>query len=210
MCFLPNFLPSKRGILMLNLLWPCLILASILFGLLNGRVPELTNAFFAGAADGVQLFLTLLGMIALWNGIMKVAEAAGVTKALCRLFAPVVRRLFPGNDPEGPAARAISMNIAANMLGLGNAALPMGLAAMREMQKHNRDKLTATRDMVTFVVMNTASVQLIPATVAMLRAKYGSAAPMEILPAVWLVTACSMAAGLCAAKVLGRKGKDRL
>lgn len=195
---------------MMNYIWPCLILISVLFGLLNGRAAEVSDAFFSGAADGVQLFITLLGMIILWSGIMKIAENIGLTKALSRLFSPVLRRLFPGVDADSPASRAISMNVAANMLGLGNAALPLGLSAMKEMQRQNKNKNVATNDMVMFVVMNTASVQLIPTTVAMLRAKYGSAAPMEILPAVWVTTVCAMAAGLIVAKLLSSGGKSGL
>lgn len=195
---------------MMNYIWPCLILISVLFGLLNGRTAEVSDAFFSGAADAVQLFLTLLGMIALWSGIMKIADHIGLTKALSRLFSPVLKRLFPGVEEDSPASRSISMNVAANMLGLGNAALPLGLAAMKEMQKKNINKSVATNDMVTFVVMNTASVQLIPTTVAVLRAKYGSLAPMGILPAVWVTTVCAMAAGLIVAKLLRGGGKKGL
>ena len=133
---------------------------------------------------------------------MRVAEKAGLTEKLSRLLAPVLRLLFPGLSPSSSAARAILMNMSANFLGLGNAATPFGLKAMEELQKLNPEKTTASRHMITFVVLNTASIQLLPTTVATLRLKYGSVNPMQILPAVWITSIGAAAAALLMANLL--------
>lgn len=189
---------------MMNYIWPGIMLTAILFAALNGRLGEVSAAFFSGGEEAVQLFLTLLGLIALWNGIMKIAQKSGVTKAISKAFSPALKYIFK-EDPNSPASQAMSMNIAANILGLGNAALPMGLKAMEEMQKHNIKKDTASNKMIMFVVLNTASVQLIPTTVAFIRARHGSKAPMEIIPAVWVTSVCALLVGLIMAYLLGRR-----
>ena len=131
---------------------------------------------------------------------MKIADRGGLTELLARLFSPLLRRLFPEYPADSPAMKAISMNVTANLLGLGNAATPFGLTAMREMQaaRGNGERDQASRSMILFVVMNTASIQLIPAMIGSYRAKYGSAAPFDILPAVWITSAGALAAGILA------------
>ena len=192
---------------MLNKVWAAMIAVSVFCALATGRMQQLSEAVlalscYAVMRNAVQLIFGMMGMMCAWTGLMKIADAGGLTAILSRLLAPVLRRLFPAYPPESPAAKAICMNITANLLGLGNAATPMGLAAMKEMSKLNPDPKTADNSMVMFVVLNTASLQLIPTFMGTLRAQYGSAAPFDILPAVWMVSAIALVAGLLAAKLL--------
>ncbi|MCI8553871.1 MAG: nucleoside recognition protein, partial [Clostridiales bacterium] len=145
---------------MLNGLWVGIMLLSLAAGAINGRLPEVTGALLQGGGEAITLSLTLGGAMCLWGGMMRVAEKGGLTGVIGRVMAPLMRLLFPGLDPTGPACRAILMNMAANLLGLGNAATPFGLKAMEELQKSNPDPETASSHMVTFVVLNTASIQL--------------------------------------------------
>lgn len=191
---------------MLNKVWAGMILISIFCALATGRMPQLSDAVLTGAGNAAELVLGMLGMMCAWTGLMKIADAGGLTSILARVLSPVLRRLFPAYPPESPAAKAVCMNITANLLGLGNAATPMGIAAMKEMQKNNPDARTANNSMVMFVVLNTASLQLIPTFMGTLRSNYGAAAPFDILPAVWITSIFSLAVGLLAAKLLeGRK-----
>ncbi len=187
---------------MLNKVWAAMIAVSVFCALATGRMQQLSEAVLAGAGNAVQLIFGMMGMMCAWTGLMKIADAGGLTAILSRLLAPVLRRLFPAYPPKSPAAKAICMNITANLLGLGNAATPMGLAAMKEMAAQNRGSHVADNSMVMFVVLNTASLQLIPTFMGTLRAQYGSAAPFDILPAVWMVSAIALVAGLLAAKLL--------
>lgn len=188
----------------MNWIFAGLLFLSVVFALLTGRTQELTTAALNECGSAVGLCVKLLGITCLWSGIMKVADRSGLAERLSRLLTPLLRRLFPGLPEESPVSKAISMNITANLLGLGNAATPLGLQAMTELEKVNRGGDTANDHMVTFLVLNTASLQLIPTTAAALRLSYGSKAPMEILPAVWLTSAAALAMGLLAVKVYGR------
>lgn len=145
----------------------------------------------------------------LWGGMMRIAEKGGLTELLSKALSPLMRLLFPKLKPDGPACRAILMNMAANFLGLGNAATPFGLKAMNELEKENPIPGTASNSMVVFVVLNTASIQLIPTTVATLRLQYGSAQPMRILPAVWAASFLTALAAVLMAKLLGAGGEKR-
>jgi len=194
----------KRVMIMMNYIWAGIMLIAILFGLLNGRISEVSSAVLSGGSEAVQLALVLLGAMAFWSGLMKIADQAGITKMLSRLFYPIVRLLFK-TGKDSPATKAITMNITANLLGLGNAATPFGLQAMKEMEKENKNKGTASNAMAMFVVLNTASVQLIPTTIAVLRAKHGAQNPMDIMPAVWLTSIAALIVGVMMAKVLERR-----
>ena len=190
---------------MLNKIWAGMIFISIFCAVCTGRISELSQAILSGAGDAVELVISMLGMMCAWTGLMKIADAGGVTALLSRVLSPVLRLLFPDCPLEGPASKAICMNITANLLGLGNAATPMGLAAMRELKKNNPTD-TADRSMVMFVVLNTASLQLIPTFLGTLRAQYGSSSPFDIMPAMWIASAASLVVGLTMAKVLeGRR-----
>ncbi len=196
---------AKKGVRsLLNYIWAGLILLSLICAAVTGRMPQLSAAVMSGAAGAVELVLAMLGMMCAWTGLMKIADAGGITMILSKLLNPMMRRLFPSCKKGSPADKAICMNITANLLGLGNAATPMGIAAMKEMAKLNPTQ-TADNSMVMFVVINSASIQLIPTFMGTLRAKFGSPAPFDILPAVWLTSACALAAGIAAAKLLERR-----
>jgi len=179
-----------------------LILISVLFGLLNGRIGEVTNAALNECGNAVQLLITLTGAMCMWSGLMKIATKSKLTEKLSRLMAPVISLLFEGLDYKSPAAQAITLNMTANFLGLGNAATPLGINAMREMQKLNGGRDTASNNMVLFVVLNTASLQLIPTTTALLRSKAGAMTPLDILPAVFFASLVSVTVGIIVAKIL--------
>lgn len=189
--------------ILLNYVWAFLILFSVLCAAATGRMPQLSAAVISGAGNAVTLVISMTGMMCAWTGLLKIAQEGGVAKALAKALRPVIRRLFPSCRKDGSAAKAICMNITANLLGLGNAATPLGIAAMKELKKHNPTD-TADNDMVTFVVINAASIQLVPTFLAALRAQYGAKTPFDILPAVWLTSAGALAAGLTAAKLLER------
>ena len=187
---------------MMNAVLVGMLIFSVVSAAFGGNMEALSAAALSGCGEAVTLVISLTGMLCLWCGLMKIAQQCRLTEAVARLFRPLTRLLFPELPPGSPALQAICMNLSANLLGLGNAATPLGLAAMRELQKLNRQKDTASNAMVTFVVLNTASLQLIPTTCAVLRQQAGSAAPMEILPAVWLSSVASAAAALTLARLL--------
>ena len=168
------------------------------------KIKAVTQAALDYANTAVEISLGLIGIMALWLGIMKIAEEAGLVKALTRLLTPLTKRLFPDVPPDHPAIGAMIMNIAANMLGLNNAATPMGLKAMEELNKLNPKLGTATNAMCTFLVINTSGLTLIPATVIAVRAAAGSANPGIIIGTSIFGAACATAAGLIAVKILQR------
>ena len=179
-----------------------MILLAILTGGIGGNMAAVSTAAMNGCGQAVQLVISLTGTICLWSGVMRVADRSGLTDAMSRMFRPITRFLFRELSEESPAMKAISMNMAANLLGLGNAATPLGLAAMEELEKENRRTPAASQAMVTFVVLNTASLQLLPTTNAYLRLAAGSKEPMEILPAVWLASSVSIGVGVLMTRLL--------
>ncbi len=176
------------------------IILAVLFGAATGRMDAVSNAALASCGEAVQLVITLTGSMCLWSGIMKVADSAGLTEKLSRVLRPAIGFLFNGMSHASESAKAITMNLAANLLGLGNAATPLGIAAMRAMAKEERVKGVATGNMAMFVVLNTASLQLIPTTTAILRSAAGSPRPLDIAPAVWISSAVSVLIGVLAVK----------
>ena len=187
---------------MMNYIFAGMVLFSFVFAALTGRMDKLSEAAMTQAGQAVTLLLSLMGMMCMWNGLMRVAQASGLTKHLSRLLSPVTRRLFHGLDPDGEAVSAATMNLVANFLGLGNAATPLGIKAGCAMEKEQRANGRATDAMAMFIVLNTASIQLIPATTAMLRVQAGASVPLDILPATWLASGVSLAAGIAAAMLL--------
>lgn len=178
---------------MVNIIWLGMIVFGILVAAYNGNVEVVTRAALEGANNAVKVSLSLIAIITFWLGIMRLAEEAGLVRALARLVAPLTRRLFPDIPRDHPAMGAIIMNISANLLGLGNAATPMGLIAMQEMQKLNYgDKNTATNSMCTFLAINTSCITLIPTTIIGIRMMHGSADPTAIVGTTILATACGM------------------
>ena len=183
-------------------IWTVMVAASILCGLASGRGEAVAAAALEGAAAGVELCLTMAGALCLWMGVMEVMRRSGLARGLSRLLRPVLRRLYPDFARDEAVMDAVSANVSANLLGLGNAATPLGLEAARLMAK--RSPGVASDSLCMLVVCNTASIQLIPATVASLRAAAGCATPFVILPAVWLASALSVTAGVLAAKLMAR------
>lgn len=147
---------------MLNVIWSLLVIISVVCSFLFGRSENLSSAIVDSGADAVELLLTLAGILTLWSGIMKIAEKSGLTSLFARMSAPLLRLLFPALDKNGEAFGIITMNLTANLLGLGNTATPLGLRAMAELDRLNGHSDTASDEMVVFVVMNTASLQLLP------------------------------------------------
>lgn len=189
---------------MMNYIWGAMVIFSFIAALFSGNMQALSDSVVNGGKDAISLVINLTGMMCLWGGIMKIAEKAEITKIICNFLSPVFSLLYKNVDKKSETARAMSMNITANLLGLGNAATPLGLEAMRRMQESNSDKAVATDDMVVFVVMNSAAMRLIPTTVATLRTQFGSQSPMEIMPATWLSTFFSLTAGIVTAKVISK------
>ena len=187
--------------ILLNYIWTAMILFSVICAAATGRMSELSASILSGAGSAVTLVISLTGMMCAWTGMMKIAENAGITRLLSRALSPLMRRLFPSCEKDGPAVRAMCMNITANLLGLGNAATPLGIAAMKELKKTSPSQ-TASNAMVTFVVLNTASIQLIPTFMATLRAQYGSVSPFDILPSVWVTSFGAVFAGMVAVKLM--------
>lgn len=181
---------------------------SLLFSLISGDASALSAGIMESASGAVELLLSITGMLCMWSGFMRIAADCGLIAKLARLCAPVLRRLYPDVDTQSDAFRYISMNISANLLGLGNAATPLGLNAMKELKKQCPGD-TASDSMLIFVVMNTASIQLLPTTVAALRKNYGSQHPFDILLCVWITSALALTAGLVSAKLLNRRGQRR-
>ncbi len=194
---------------MMTAIFCTMLLSGILFGAFTGRMPQVSDALLQESGRAIQLILSLAGNFCLWGGIMRIAEESKLTGALARLTEPITLRLFKGLRPQGKAMRAISMNIVLNLLGLGNAATPLGISAMKAMEEEEHANGTATDNMVLFVAMNTASLQLLPTTTAMLRSAAGSKAPLDILPAVWVASAVSVLSGIAAAKLRSDRRRRR-
>lgn len=173
---------------MMNRIFAVLILLCVLCGVICGRLDALTNVILSEGMDAIELTLCLMGGMCVWGGMLRVAERAGITAVCARFGYAITKRLFRGIDPNGKALPAITMNLVANLLGLGNAATPFGLEAVRELQKEDHCGDTASDHMVLFTVLNTASLTILPTTVATLRLQHGAAEPLCILPAVALTT----------------------
>lgn len=182
-----------------------LIALSLVFALINGDVASISDAALTECGNAVTLCISLAGVICLWSGVMRVAQKAGLVDILASFFKPLLVRIFKGINPSGKAMGFIVLNLTANLLGLGNASTPFGIAAMRELEKEEGTGVYASNNMTLFVVMNTASLQLIPTTVAAIRLRNGSADPMEILPCVWIVSLVTIIVTVTVAKLLGRR-----
>lgn len=195
---------------MLNYVWSGLVIISIICSVFLGNTEDLSKALVDSGASSIELIITMAGIICLWTGIMKIAVESGLTSVFAKIFSPLLRSLFPNLDKNSDAYKSISMNISANLLGLGNAATPFGLKAMEQLHTLNNKCDTASNEMIIFVVMNTASLQLLPTTLASLRQSYGSSAPFEIIVPVWISSACALAAALiCACTLNCVKRKER-
>ena len=180
-----------------------MVLLAVVCAAATGRGSALSAALPQGAQAGITLAISLSGSICLWSGVGKLMERVGLTGTLSKLLRPVLHRLFPATQQDITLAGALSGNICANLLGLGNAATPMGIQAAKRLKDPARPHL-ATDQLCRLIVLNTASIQLIPANVAAVRVSLGCSTPFDILPAVWVTSFCSAAAGLLAAFVMGK------
>jgi spore maturation protein A len=181
-----------------------LVAASVAVAAARGRMAELSAAALESAGRAVTLAIGLVGVMTLWLGLVRVAEEAGLVRAVARAARPVLRRLFPEVPPDHPAMGAMVMNVSANVLGLGNAATPFGIKAMQELETLNPRRGVATDAQALFCALNTASLQLVPATVIALRTAAGSRAPAEVVGATLLASACGVTVAIVAAKLLSR------
>ena len=187
---------------MLNSIWPVFIVASIIYGIMSGNLEELNNSVFNGAQDSVSTTITLLGSLCLWSGIMSIAEKTNFVKIISKIIKPFIKFLFPELKKEEKIKQEISMNMIANILGLGNAATPLGLKAINSMQEKNEDKTTLSNSMIMLIVLNTASLQLIPTTVIAIRNSLDSKNPTNIIFPVWIATIVAAIVGIISAKIL--------
>ena len=189
---------------MLNSLWGGMVIVGIIFGAFSGKMPEVTNGALDSAKEAVDLCIMMIGIMSMWVGLMEIATKAGITEAMSKKMGPIIRFLFPG-VPKGHSAEThIAMNMIANVLGLGWAATPAGLMAMKSLQEinPNRKKQIASREMCTFLILNISSLQLIPINIIAYRSQYGSVNPAGIVGAGILSTAISTAAAVLFCKIM--------
>ena len=189
---------------MINIIWLLLIVFAVIVGGATGNITGVTDGAMNGARTSVELALGLVGFLALWLGIMRVAEESGLVTLLAKAVKPIMRRIFPDVPPEHPAMGSMLMNMAANALGLANAATPLGLKVMKELQELNGDKEYASNAMATFLAINTSDVTIIPATVIGIRVAAESAGPTDIIGTTIIATTCSTITAIAASKLLQR------
>ena len=190
---------------MLNILWPIFIILSFIYALISGKVNVENNGIFTSLSDAVQLSITFLGTICLWNGIMEIAKKTSLINKMTNFLKPFINFLFPELKENKIAKQEISMNMIANILGLGNAATPLGIKAMKTMQKDNKAKDTLTNSMMMFIVINTASLQLIPTNVIAIRTSLNSGNPTSIILPVWIATVIAAVVGITFTKIIIKK-----
>ena len=190
---------------MLNFIWPFFIIISFIYAILVGRLSEVNTSVFDSTKSAVDISISLLGTTCLWTGIMQIASNTKIVKHLSKLLNPIMKKLFPDNKKEDKVHKEITMNIIANIMGLGNAATPLGLKAMKSMQKKNENKNKLSNSMCIFIVLNTASIQLIPTTVIAIRSSLGSSNPTAMIGPVWIATICAAISAVVSAKFLMKK-----
>lgn len=190
---------------MINIIWPLFLIISFVYAIFNGRLEQVNTSVFEGTKSAVELCITLLGTMCLWNGIMKIACKTSIVKKLTKVLTPIMKKLFPDIKRQDKVHEEISMNIIANIMGLGNAATPLGLKAMKSMQKVNNDKKRLSNSMAIFIVLNTASIQLIPTTVIAIRSSLKSNNPTAMIVPIWIATIFAAISAIGSAKILMKK-----
>lgn len=194
---------------MLNILWPIFIIISFIFSVGTGRIDKLNTAIFDSAKGAVEMTITFFGTICMWNGVMKILQETSIMSKMIKLASPVMKFLFPTIKKEDKEYKEITINMIANILGLGNAATPLGLKAMKSMQEKNNNKEILTNNMAMFIVLNTASLQIIPTTVIAIRTSLNSVNPTNIIVPIWGATIAADIAGILITKILINKNKIR-
>ncbi|WP_223703526.1 nucleoside recognition domain-containing protein [Sutcliffiella deserti] len=181
---------------MINIIWVAMTVIGIIFAMINGTMDKVNEAIFLGAKEAVTICIGFISILVFWLGLMRIAQDAGLLEKLAVLFKPFVKRIFPEVPSDHPAMGYMLSNMIANMFGLGNAATPMGIKAMEQLRELNGGKVEASRSMVTFLAINTASITIIPTTVIAIRMNYESAAPTEIVGPTLVATGCSTIAAI--------------
>ena len=192
---------------MLNIIWPLFIIISFIYAFFSGNIENVSNGIFISLTEVVNLCLTFLGTMCLWNGIMEIAKRTTLIRKLTIFFRPLINFLFPELKENEQAKEEISMNMIANILGLGNAATPLGIKAMKTLQKDNKNKMILSNSMLMFILINTASIQLIPTNVISIRNSLNSSMSTQIIFPVWIATITAALASIITAKVLIRLGR---
>ena len=192
---------------MLNVIWPIFIIVSFIYAILDGNIQNINDSIIQSTSDAIELSISLLGTICLWNGIMEIASNTSIIEKLIKLLNPLLQLLFPDLKNNEKIKKEISMNMIANILGLGNAATPLGLKAMKSMQMENKNKKRLTDSMLIFIVLNTASLQIIPTTVIAIRSSLGSNDPTKVIFPVWIATISAAIVGVFIAKLSIKLGK---
>ena len=192
---------------MLNIIWPLFIIISFIYAFFSGNIENVSNGIFTSLTEVVNLCLTFLGTMCLWNGIMEIAKRTTLIRKLTIFFRPLINFLFPELKENEQAKEEISMNMIANILGLGNAATPLGLKAMNSLQEKNTKKDTLSNSMIMFIVINTASLQLIPTTVIALRTSINSKEPSEVIIPIWITSIVALTTVIIITKMLIKLGK---
>mgnify|MGYP001623914707 CR=1 FL=1 len=187
---------------MLNIVWPIFIIISFSYAIFSGNVQNLNSSIFESIESAVNLSITMLGTMCLWSGIINIASNTSIIQKINKILKPIIRFLFPEIKENIKAQNEISMNMVANILGLGNAATPLGLKAMESLQKENRNKKELSNSMIMLIVLNTASIQIIPTTIIAIRSSLQSANPTSIIFPVWIATICAATAGILVTKIL--------
>lgn len=190
---------------MLNILWPVFIIISVIYGIINGKINDINSGIFESLESAVELSITFLGTISLWNGIMEIAKNTTLINKLTNMLKPLVKRLFPELKNNIKANQEISINLIANILGLGNAATPLGIKAMKTMQESNDKKEELSNSMMMFILLNTASLQLIPTNVIAIRTSLDSNNPTSIIIPVWVSSIVAALVGIFFVKILIRR-----
>lgn len=189
----------------MKFLFAMLIISSFFFAILTNRMEELSQTILTQAIDSVYFSISIIATMMLWGGIMEIAKKSGLITIITKLFSPLIQFIFKGLDKNSEEFSLISMNFTANLLGISNASTPIAISAMKKLQESNCDKSTATNHMILLVVLNTASIQLIPTTIATLRGIYGSVAPMDIIYSVFTVSMIALIISIACCKALMRK-----
>lgn len=194
---------------MMNVIWPLFIICSFIYGIFIGRVNDINDGIFSSISDAIELTITFLGTICLWNGIIEIVKRTTLMSKMTKFLSPIIKFIFPELNKNEQAKEEISMNIIANILGLGNAATPLGLKAMHTLQKENKEKNTLSNSMMMFIVINTASLQLIPTNVIAIRTSLNSSNPTKIIVPVWGATIAAAIVGVVATKFLIQKTRSK-
>ena len=194
---------------MLNLVWPIFIIISFSYAIFSGNLQNLNSSIFDSVESAVNLSITMLGTMCLWSGIMNVAANTNIMKMMNKMLKPIIRFLFPEIKENKKAQNEISMNMVANILGLGNAATPLGLKAMETLQKENKNREELSNSMIMLIVINTASIQLIPTTIIAIRSCLGAQNPTSIIVPVWIATICAAIVGIFVTKLLIKYSNKR-